>query len=338
MKNFSKIFHNELIKVNSSQTILKVAIAILILFVIVTVSFNFIIETIGDYMAGFENISPENLELQISVLKNQIKEMEDSPKTSMGIADNTLYQLKAKLAMFEYARDNNVSLSSKSLFGSMSVDSAGYVTTIMDLVQTILVVFSVVMVVKTFHSEKSNGTLKMQMIRPVNRKSMLFAKMLAIFTVSFVLYFVFTVLAEIVAIIKFGTSAKDVLYVLNASIVGEMNFASYLVLTFFVDLFEMFCYMQLAYFMCSIFWRKESIMGLTIVVVLLGPMLESILNYIYIGYVGFFNNLDFLLALNPVTGPNMQGANLYSMLAITIVYQVAMMAYSFIHFDKCDIA
>lgn len=336
MREFFTAYKNECYKINKKGKIFIVMTVIIGLMLIMTLGFGLLNGMLGDYTSTMVDLTREEMQAIVDSNKVIVENYHHSDK--IGLLDYGLYRAKAEIAFYQYLLDNNLNMSSIVVPGSISMDGAGYISTVISFAIDVIVIFAIVMACKNFGGEKANGTLKMQAMRPVSRRQMLSAKWLSVWSISSVMLVVVVILAQIVAMMKFGVETKDVICVLNGEKAFKMSYLGYLTIEVLSQIVVLFCIIQLSHFVCSLFWRKGSGLAITMLLFFLGGAIETILGYVYVGYVGFFINLNFLSTLGTVSTPPLRGMNLYSMLAITVVWQVSMMTFNYLHFDKCDIA
>ncbi len=336
MREFFAAYKNECYKINKKGKIFIVMAVIVGLMLIMTLGFGLINDMIGDYSSSIVDMSREEMQAVIDTQKAIIENYK--PNKKVGLVDNTIYKAKAEIVFYQYLLDNNLNMSNIIVPNTLSMNSAGYIETVISLAMGVITIFAVVMACKNLGGEKANGTLKMQALRPVTRKQMLSAKWLSVWSISSLMLIVIVVVAQIVAAIKFGIETKPVVGVLNAKVAVKMPYLTYLTLQMLSNLIKLFCIIQLSHFACSIFWKKGSGLAIVMLLYFLGSGVEQLLGFIYVGYIGFWGNLNFLSAFGVGEAPILKGMNLFSMIAITLLWQVAMMTYNYLHFDKCDIA
>ncbi len=336
MREFFAAYKNECYKINKKGKIFIVMAVLVGLMLIMTLGFGLINDLIGDYSSAIVDMSREEMQAVIDTNKAIIENYK--PNKKLGLTDNTIYNAKVEIAFYQFLLDNNLNLSNINKAGSLSMNSAGYIDSAITLAMGIITIFAIVMACKNLGGEKSNGTLKMQAMRPVSRSEMLSAKWLSVWSISSLMLVVVVVVAQIVAMIKFGVETKPVVCVLNAKVAVKMPYLTYLTIQMLANIISLLCIIQLSHFVCSLMWKKGNALAIVMLMYFLGSGIEKLLGYIYIGYVGFWGNLNFLSALSVDITPNLKGMNLYSMLAITALWQVGMITYNYLHFDRCDIA
>ena len=338
MIGFGNIFKAELYKLVKLKTLLKILIAVLIIFVIFTLLYSVIYNILGEF----------NLSLRGDVTKETVEHYEkeyndyaaalDGENAMIKAHDSELYSKKATAVLYRYLYDNDLDFNTTTEFGAFGLLTANaYITYILNIMATVITIFAIVSIIKSFAGERTQGTLKMQLLRPISKEAMITAKFLAVLVVSFGLYLLTFVLAGVVGVIAYDVDAKQVVGVLNASHVFTMSPFGALLVYFVYYISFTFAYITLGLFL-SVISRKSEAMPIVISLVLLlvGATIEDLLGYIFIGYIGFNLNTSWVNALT-TTGPGLNYMNLYSMLGISLVWVAGMLVSSFFIFKKSDI-
>lgn len=342
MRDFFNAYKGELYKSTRKQTLLKLVIAIVIVLILVTLVFSFMDSILGSMGISNVNLPTFNSnEEAVEIIKTTIADYEGQIARGEikkgGITENKLYQFRALLAKYEYLLANNLSDSDYIDYGvSGSTNGIGYVTQIMRVLAEVIMFFAIIMCVKNYIAEIHSGTIKMQLLRPITRAKTFTAKYLSIYTISFCALLVFTIVAEVIGIIKFGAESKYILGVVDAKNVFVMSPFSYILVEFLGQAVKIFAVCQLTYFVSNIFNGRNSAIAIPIVILLLGSSIEGLLAYGYVGYVGFVSNFNFLTALS-INGPIFRGMRLWTMLIICALWLAGMMTFNYLSFKKKDI-
>jgi len=177
----------------------------------------------------------------------------------------------------------------------------------------------------------------MQLLRPISKDAMLFAKLLAVLIVSIALFLFIVILSTIVGIIAYKFDAKTVLVIFNASSVHPISaFAELFIYTIY------YCGLIVVYTVVSLFLatilKKGEGMPLAIVIVwyLIGSSIEALLGYIFIGYAGITLNAAWINTLTE-SGPSMNYMSFYSMVGIMCAYVALMLTASVFAFRRTEI-
>lgn len=342
----SKLYNayiGELFKTSRKGTFVKLLIALIVVFILVSILFTVIsnlYEEVGiqDEIGLIEfQTNDEAIEYYEQLIKDQ--ETYKETVNMIGINDNTLYSYKANLAKYKYLKEHNISPTSVNDFSgqSLSMNANTFVPTIMSIVVTILIIFSITVSYRNYAYEINRGTLKMQLLRPIKRTTVFTAKWLSTYTISCIFLLLFTIIAEIIGVLKFGVSAKSLVVVVNQDNVFLVSPIVQFIVLLINYMFQLYAYIQFTYFVANTV-RKGTTASLIIslIMFLIGASIEGGLGYIYIGYLGFAVNMDWVSALT-VTGPSMEYMNIYSMLAISLLWAVGMTVFNYYSVKNRDI-
>ncbi len=219
----------------------------------------------------------------------------------------------------------------------MGLSTNGYMTFMLQIMSAVIIIFATITIVRSVAGERASGTLKMQLLRPIKKEEMLGAKILATWIVSiFILLFTF-ILSAIVGICAFKMDAKQVLMVINATkVVSVAPFVEQLILLI-SNIGTISAYIVLGTFLSLLVKKSEgAAIAIAMVVVLIGDDIESLLGYIFVGYAGVNINLGWTSALS-ISGPALNHMNLYTMLAISIMWTAVLLTSSIFMFKKLEV-
>lgn len=342
MKDFFNAYKAELYKSTRRYTIIKLIIAIAIIMLLLTVVYSFlevILQSFG--VADVNTPTFESNEQAVEILKEMIADHEAGINSGAiknnGINNNTLYQYRAMLTKYQYLLDNNLSESDFVDFGIFEeANGVNYVLQVLQVVGEAVMVFAVIMCVRNYINEIHNGTMKMQLLRPVSRAKTFSAKYLSVNTISIATLVLVTIVAQIIGIARFGADSKQILSVVDASRVVIMSPFAVMTLEFLEISIRIFAVCQLTYFVSNIFSGRNTAIVITLLLMFFGGTIEGLLAYGYVGYVGFVSNFDFLRALT-ISGPSFRGMRLWSMLLICGVWLAVMMTFNYLSFKNKDI-
>ena len=338
MIGFNNIFKAELYKIAKGKSLLKIFIAVAVIFIVSSLIFYFLYNLIGT--ASFlpqDEVTEETVEAARVEVENATQ-YEETLNAPQKMADTTLYSAKATYTLYKYMSDNNLSFASARMFGSTtSLTANAYILFMIQVMSIAVVVFATVSIVRSFAGERSNGTLKMQLLKPISKEAIVVGKMLAVWVVSISIFIFTLLLSAIVGICAFKVDAKTVLIVLNASSVIETSAANEIFLYFLYYVTHISQFIVFGMFMSNLIKKNEgAAIALTMVILFIGTTIERVLGYIFIGYIGLNLNIDWINSLT-LSGPTLNYMNLYSQLGISIAWFVGMVAYSIFAFKKADI-
>ena len=341
MEGFGNILKAELYKLAKGKSLVKLFVALIIIFVVFTILFNFLYELAGEVLNNATATGGEVTEEAVEVAKanyDAAVKQNESLNVFRKITNTNVYQTKAIYNLYKYMYENNVSTSSVSFLGTISDLSANsYISFMMDIMATVFAIFGIVTMIKSFAGERSNGTLKMQLLRPISKDAIIIGKLLATWIVSIgALIFMFLA-ACVVGVIVFKVNTSQVIGILNGESVFTISPVGAMIITLIYHITYVSQFIMLGLFASSLMKKNSGgSIALGIVVLLIGANIEQLLGYIFVGYIGISLNISWMNALT-LTGPSLNYMNLYSMLGISILWFVGMLASSMYMFRKEDI-
>lgn len=184
---------------------------------------------------------PEDIDKEIAELDKMeaeySKELEYYPQDIT--INNQLYNIKVKKAVYNYFKDNGITEGTYQDFlisqTDLNIEDVyDYASYAISIAVGFTVLFYGSVAAGSIAGEKKNGTLKISLLRPVNRKDIISAKFLAYFTCAAV-----TLIAEFFVATVFGLIVADgfmtpVIMVFNATGVSVVNpFVALLIILLF---------------------------------------------------------------------------------------------------------
>lgn len=333
MNSFTKFFSAELTKTATSKAFRNAVIITLVLCVFIAILFGAVSEIIQQIYPELTGIHFSSNEEAIAYFENAIATYET---TGAGISDNNLYGLKAMLAKYKYLQANSLDDSMVANFGTPSGYGVNMITMFISIAFTVFSIYTIVACSSNIRGEERDGTLKQQLISPVDRNSIFTAKWLSVFTMASLSMVISFILAMIYAAIAYDLTSAPELIVINASYTTTVPaFVSLLIIMLYY-LVTLFIFGQFTYFITNLTSIKGNIVLLPLILYFFGEVIEKALAYIYIGYAGFFQNLYWINGLS-VSGFSFRGINLYTALAFTTVYTTAMTLFNYKYFAVRDI-
>ena len=339
MTGFSNMFKAELYKLAKLKSLAKILIAIIIIFVVATLLYSLIYGLVG----GMEIIQQEGEITQetIDALEQEYAEYKayyDQEKPTLQMRDTTLYNIKAQITLYKYMNENGLNFSKVGIFNSLaSISANAYIEFIMSVMMLAIGVYATVSIIRSLAGERAQGTLKMQLLRPISKDAMLAAKFLAVLVVSFGLFVLTTVIAGVVGVIAYDVDSRSVLAIVNAESVVRMSPFVALLINFVYYSMELFAYISLGLFLSTTIKKNEALpIALAMIIMFIGQAIEATLGYIFVGYAGFMVNLEWINALT-ANGPAINHMNLYSMLGISFAWVIGMLITSIFSFRNAEI-
>lgn len=333
MNNFTRFFSAELTKTASSKAFRNAVIITLVVCVFVAILFGAVSEILQQVYPQLVTVHFSSNEEAITYFEAAIATHE---KSGAGVSDNSLYALKASLAKYKYLQAMSLDDSMVSDFGSPSGFGVNMVNIFMSVAFMVFSIYSIVACASNIRGEEKDGTLKQQLISPMERSSIFTAKWLSVFTMSAVALISTFVLSMIYSAIFYDLNSAPELIVINASYVTLIPAFSSLLIVLLYYLVSIFILGQFSYFITNLTSIKGNIILLPLILYLFGEVIENILAYIYVGYAGFFQNLYWINGLS-LRGFSYRGMNLYTSLAFTTVYATAMTVFNYKYFSVRDV-
>ena len=341
MVGFGNILKAELYKLAKGKSLIKVLIAATIIFIVLTVIFNFLYQLAGDYLSmgatSSQTVTAEDVEIARTNYETITKAVNElsQPQRMVNV---DVYQAKALYNLYKYMYENNLSFSQVSIFGSVStLTVSSYVMFMLQTMSMVFAVYAVVSIIRAIAGERANGTLKMQLLRPVSRDAMLAGKLLSVWIVTMALMLFYFLLSCVVGVIAFKIDTMKVIGIVNAEHVFIISAAGNVAIELLYYLSYLTAYIVMAAFVSNLFTKNEGpSIALGMVMLFIGSTVERLLGYIFVGYVGFGTNLNWMSALS-TSGPTLNYMNLYSMLGISIAWFVCMLVSSVFMFRRAEI-
>ena len=344
MKSFNNLLSCEFYKINRKKTLLKVGIAVVVIILLVMIA-----GLAMDYLinqAGVQEVSSD-YERQIALLEMQLAEIqarEDSSVLYKLIIVNEEYAVRAQITYYKYMLENNVpagAVTPYSLGDITALISSNYysfASVCATTVMTLLIVFIIVMASKNTVGEFNNGTMKMQLIRPVDRNKFFTAKWLSVYVVSEGILLFSMIISFLVGLIAFGGSSPDVLIIANATGALRVHPIAALIINFLLKSVQLFALLQLTMFVNLLCKRNALAITINILITLvdLGVLAETIAAIPYVGFVGFFMNVNWESVLSTAS-PTLRGLTLWSMIPVTLAWIAFFTAMNYRNFARKEI-
>lgn len=344
MKEFNSYLSCELYKIYRKKTLLIMAIVILAI-ILVVMGLSFLLNYIFT-SAGVVSVNGD-YEYQLAQLRVQLEMIEsqmDASFINRLLLKNEKYQILAQISMYEYFVENNVPAGACTPYSLGEVGIGGeydyykFTCFAMSSLMTVIICFMIVIACRNTVGEYNNGTMKMQLMRPVNKQKFYTAKWLAVYIVSEAVL-LFSMLASfMIGVMAFGGYSADVVIVANASSVIRVSPLAALFISFLMKSVKIFMLLQLTMFINSL--SKKMSLALTLNILLslveIGVLIETVASLAYVGFAGFFMNINWENALS-LTGPSLRGMSLWTMIPISLVWTGLFMGLSYRNFAKKEI-
>lgn len=343
MKGFATAFSLECKKIFSGRVFWIFAVIILALCILVTASFRTIEDLIEgmDESAlggsGYEATPAQLAEAYRAQLEEYLAQVE-SGAIERKPSDTTETYLKNMIAICEYCDEHDIDINKLNTFGSvgsLKMSSDDYASMMMQIIFGFSTIMTVVLAARVFAGEIEDGTMRMQLTRPIKRSTLLTAKHGAVFTAGMTLGIFLSVLFMIVGALFFDGASRDVILVDAYQNVAVINpyAAIFILLLFYAAVTELT--VQFTIF-CGTLTGGTGALAIPLILYLFSDGVAVFLYDTYIPFVGLFTNMGWAGALTP-SGAPINGMSIYSMLAVTTVWFAVMTAVNYISFEKRDL-
>jgi ABC-2 type transport system permease protein len=272
--------------------------------------------------AGSENWK-QVLQTEIKEEKNELKEMVNVPK-------NELLYLERDIAVKEYRIEHNISPNAEYSVWGFVRDAANMIQ--------FAGLFAIIIAAGIVSSEFNWGTIKLLLIRPIDRGKVLASKYMAVIVFALLLLSVLFVYSSLLGVILFGTPETSVPY-LNYydGKITEQSMALHLVLFYAMKSINMIMLATMAFMISAVFRNSSLAIGLSIFLMFTGTSLTGLLamKFAWAKY-SLFANTDLMQYFEGI--PMVEGMTLSFSILMIIVYFVLFQILAFIVFKKRDVA
>lgn len=262
------LIKNESIKIYNK----KLTWILLLLTIIVTII------TFGIYKLDDTNIisGEDEIEQEIQLYEERLKISELNP-TLRKDAEN-------KLRIAKYRQENDISNTPTTAWTAM-LKFSGLVEMIM--------VFIIVIAADIVAGEYSSGTMKLLLIRPHSRSTILFSKYIAVTLVGLVMLVLLLVSAYFTNLLLFGTGGADVtdLFINQQSLIVQKNVMIQVIKLYGLSVFPILSYITLAFTISTILKNSTLAVGISLVTMIIGnSMVEATAKIKWLKYLPFANS------------------------------------------------
>lgn len=338
----SDLLYCEFYKMNRKRTLLKLAIAIIVIALAMT-ALSAVLKNI--YGGAIPSQGLADYDAQINSLKNEMDTVQKSGKSWIDklIITNGIAGYKARIAVLEYLKAHSVpsgstiAYSANSGVGLFSFDVFSFTDFCMSTLMSVVIIFLIVACCRTTSGEYVSGAMKMQFIRPINKNKFFTAKWLNVVIVSEALTIISFLLSLILGLILHGPNALRVAFVAG-SLVTVVSPMGALVILLLINMVKVFALTQAAMFICSLCktYGKAIVICLLFLFFNFGTIVEYVLAVPYVGYFAFLANLDWLSGIT-VDCAIFKGMSIWGMIPITLAWCAFFMWVSYKRFNKKEV-
>ncbi|MDE6869660.1 MAG: ABC transporter permease [Clostridia bacterium] len=337
----SDLLYCEFYKINRKHTLLKLAIAV----VVIALAMTGLSALIKDLLAGISlSGGLADYDAQIESLKAEMAAVQEvSGWTDKLIIGNSVAGYKAKIAVFEFLKSHNISSGSTMAYsvdaslGLFGFDLFNFTNFCMSVLMDVVVIFLIVACCKTTCGEYVSGAMKMQFLRPVNKNKFFTAKWLSVLIVAEALTIISFLLSLILGMMLYGPTALNVAFVAGSAVTIVPPMAA-LMITLLINMVQVFAFTQATMFICSLCntYGKAIVISLLLIVFGFGTYLEYVLAVPYVGYLAFFANVNWASGIS-IDAPIFKGMSIWGMIPITLAWCAFFMWFSYRRFNKKEV-
>ena len=263
------------------------------------------------------------LQTEINDMEKELEQQENVPK---GLIDS----IERDMAIKQYRIDNNLSPYEEYSMWSFVGDASS----------TILLVgmFSIVIAGGIVASEFNWGTIKLLLIRPIDRGKILFSKYMAVIVFSFILLSASFVFSALIGLILFGTPDSMAPYLnYDEGNITVQNMVLHLVILYGLKSIHIVMLATMAFMISAVFRNSSLAIGLSIFLMMTGGELTRMLamKFQWAKYV-LFANTDLMQYVDGV--PMVEGMTLPFSLVMIALYFILFYSLAFLVFKKSDVA
>lgn len=338
----SDLLYCEFYKINRKHTLLKLAIAAVVIALAMT-ALSAVLHSVFSGATINEGLS--NYDEQIASLKSEMELVQQQGRSWIDklIVINSMAGYKARIAVLEYLKSHSVSqgstiaYSANSSLALLSFDVFSFTDFCMSVLMNVAFIFLIVACCRTTSGEYANGAMKMQLLRPVNKNKFFTAKWLSVLIVAEALTIISFFISLILGLILYGPNALNVAFVAGSS-VSVVSPMGALMIILLINMVSIFAYTQATMFICSLCntYGKAIVLSLLFLFFNFGTWIEYVLAVPYVGYVAFLANLNWLSGIT-VDGTIFKGMSIWGMIPITLAWCAFFMWFSYKRFNKKEV-
>lgn len=319
MKNMIRLIQNENMKIYKKAGTWVMLGLIIIAVVIGGIVSKFLLNE--ELMDG--DSWRQQLEMRNEQLQEEIVQLEN-----MIVTGNATQPLKEEILLNEYRLENDIPpVESETLWGFMI--SAPDFTAFASM-------FAIVVGAGIVASEFTTGTIKLLLIRPVNRFKILLSKFIATLLFAFVLIIVLFVSSFIVGSLLYGFKGMDLPYLVyvNGEFV-ERHMLTQIVSLFGFNSIDLIMMVTFAFMISTVFRSSSLAIGLSLFLMFTGQQMVMLLSqYNWVKYILFANTN--LMQYTRGT-PLVEGMSMSFSITILVIYFLLFTVISWFIFEKRDV-
>lgn len=266
----------------------------------------------------------QGLQIENESLKQQLKELKGS------VPENSLIQLERKIAINEYRIEHQISPNEDYSVWSFVKDTAG----IIDFVG----LFTIIIAAGIVASEFNWGTIKLLLIRPIQRWKILASKYLTVVIFGILMMAILFVCSGLLGVLLFGLPDNPVPY-LNYynGVVTEQSLPVHLLVLYGLQSISTFILATMAFMISAVFRNSGLAIGLSVFLLLMGGTITNLLaaKFDWAKY-SLFANTNLMQYFDGI--PLVEGMTMTFSITMLLIYFAIFHLLAFGIFTKRDIS
>lgn len=255
----------------------------------------------------------------------QMKQMLADPQMPQAQKD----MMQENLKMNEYRIQHNIS--------PLATEGVVDVLTLSKNFMIMITIFTIIVAGGTVAGEFSTGTIKLLLIRPVNRAKVLFSKYITSLLFALLLVLILFLTSLLMGSLFFGLTGLDIpqLYYSGGQVL-ERSVVEQTFINFGFGAVELIIWVTLAFMISTVFRNSALAIGFSIFILFISmPIMGFLMKYSWAKYLLFFNTN---LAVYFNGTPPIKGMTLSFSIWTLIIYFAIFHILSFFVFKKRDVA
>lgn len=245
------------------------------------------------------------------------------------IPEQARKEMEARIKMNEYAMEHNIAPYEYTAW-KFADEASGMIF--------LVTLFTVIVAGDIVATEFTWGTIKLLLIRPVNRTKILYSKYVSTLLFAMLMAVILLVTSFFLGGLVFGFSGVDqpFIYVDQDGVLHQMNMASRVLLSFGLEAVTLLMIVTIAFMISAAFRSSSLAISLSIFVMFAGTIVVQILSrYEWVKYI-LFTNLD--LSMYFMGSPLVEGMTLGFSVLMLALYFVVLHVLAWLLFTKRDVA
>ncbi len=295
----------------------------------VMISILLVVTILGGIISKYQN---NNDVVQDKNWKQVLQEENDALEQQMAQTKSKFEKrfFKKEIAINEYRIKNDIPTNEKYTVWSFVKDAS----------QLIILagLFTIIVSAGIVASEFNWGTIKLLLIRPINRTKILLSKYLTVLLFALLMLVILFAFSTGLGAILFGVPEKAVTYLnYNNGQVTEQNIVVHLLIYYGLSSIAMIMLTTMAFMISSVFRNSSLAIGISIFLLLTGDQITTLLSikFSWAKYL-LFANTNLMQYFEGT--PMVEGMTIPFSITMLLIYFIIFQFFAFIVFRKRDVA